>query len=219
MTIRIPDLRTQANLLGDALKGELGAPNAQRTKVLDLVAQINGLHSWQHAVALGKATAEDLAPALYFPTPWWVDDLAKLDLGWFDELTTAARRAMYAQIANAGFSPLVDSGSLVEFRRKIAPNAIQALIPEHYPEQASEHPFAFCTTEFGCDDEDSWDARIDLGSSWEVALRLGLQRAEEERILALNYPDAWTPGLTGKLFEMGIDWAKTDWRALAEIPA
>jgi hypothetical protein len=136
-------------------------------------------------------------------------------MGWFDEMTPAARAGIYLQVANAGFSPSVNKGSLTEFRRKIAPNAIQALIPEHYPEDEPTRPFAFCTTEFGCDEDDSWDARVDFGASWEAALRLGLRRAEEERLLTLNYPDAWTPGLTAKLFEMGIDWEKTDWRALA----
>ncbi|MBC8737024.1 hypothetical protein F6X40_09405 [Paraburkholderia sp. UCT31] len=215
MTIRIPTLKAQANILSDALKTELGAPDAQRTKVLDVVAQMNGIHTWRHAVALGKAEDEGIPPETYLPLPAWVFELAAVQCGWFDELSVKDRVEIYSAIANAGFSPLQRGQALTEFRRRIGPNGVQAFIPEmydedpHYPE--SRH--AFCSTTFGVVDDNNWDVDVQFGASWKVALAKGLAEAEKQRVSCLDFPDTWEHDLSWRLRERGIDWETQDWRA------
>ena len=215
MTIHICTLKTQANILSDALKSELGAPNAQRSKVLDVVAQLNGMHTWRHAIALGKADAEQVPSQFYLPLPEWVFELAKIQCGWFDELSPQRRIEIYSAVANAGFSPSQRGEKLTEFRRRIGPNAIQAFIPEQYDEYP-EAPYAFCSTTFGVVDENNWDVSVDFGASWKEAMAKGLAEAEKQRVSCLDFPDTWEHDLSWRLREKGIDWEAQDWRAALE---
>jgi hypothetical protein len=210
MTIRIPDLRVQANMLGDALKAGIGA---QRGKILNLVARMNGLNSWQHAVSLGKATPDAAEPYSCAPVPLWVYQMVDAPPEVFRSMAVAARQQLFTLIALAGFSPFKGS----EFSRVIAPNAVQSLIAEpdyigHFATGDLQGPYGWCVTSYDRTDSDSFDAKVLHCQDWLTGISGALSLAEQDRLSTLNHPDAWEHDLSWRLHEKGIDWETMDWR-------
>lgn len=213
MSIRIPDLRTQANTLCDALKAGL---LTQRGHVLNVVARMRGFNGWAHAVSLGKAEPEVLQVWEFAPLPAWVYEKAQKPSKDFKDLSYEDRLKLFTLIAEAGFSPVMTA--IEEFHRVIAPNATQALFPQldlHLEEFQRGHapcPHSWCVTSFETDAQDSFDARDVLCDSLLAGILEALKEAEEDRVQTLEHPDAWEPGLSYKLSEQDIDWTDSSWR-------
>ena len=213
MSIRIPDLRTQANLLCDAIKAGL---LTQRGQVLNVVARMRGFNGWAHAVSLGKAEPEVLQAWEFAPLPAWVYEKATKPSADFKDLSYEERLKLFTLIAEAGFSPVMTA--VEEFHRVIAPNATQALFPqldmhrEEFQRGQAPGPHSWCVTSFDIDAQDGFDARDMLCTSLLDGLPAALKEAEEDRIQTLEHPDAWEPDLSTRLSEQGVNWEDSSWR-------
>jgi hypothetical protein len=213
MSIRIPDLRTQANILCDAIKAGL---LTQRGQVLNAVARMRGLNGWAHAVSLGKAEPDALQAWEFAPLPAWVYEKAAKPSADFEELSYEERLKVFTLIAEAGFSPVMTA--VEEFHRVIAPNATQVLIPqseihrEDFERKLVPCPHSWCVLTFDTDSGDPFDASDRYCPTLLEGLHEVLERAETNRIETLEHPDAWAPDLSTRLTEQGIDWSDSSWR-------
>lgn len=134
----------------------------------------------------------------------WIATLSQKGASCFEGLGEDATLAVLERIARQGFVPCLYDGKLVQFERQIAPNAMQVLIPEIYPDEPGERRLAFAVTSICLSDEDPFDGRALHASTWEEALNAALPFCEDDRELVLVHPDSATPAADITMFLYAI---------------